>query len=111
TLAQSLAAARAMEAIFAEHPEISHQCGILMDGHHNWLARGAASALVAGIPIRYQPKLDRDSAVVAAASVVAKVERDSLMATLSEQYPHYGWQKNCGYGSAAHRAAIIEHGL
>jgi len=30
---------------------------------------------------------------------------------LHEQYPHYGWDKNKGYGTAAHRAAIAQHGL
>jgi len=49
-------------------------------------------------------------APVSAASVIAKVTRDRMMQDLYERYPHYGWNSNMGYGSAAHRAAIIKHG-
>ena len=48
---------------------------------------------------------------VAAASIAAKVERDSLMTGYAGQYPAYGWASNKGYGSAAHRAAIQKHGV
>ena len=43
---------------------------------------------------------------IAAASVVAKVYRDRLMADLAVQFPGYGWERNSGYGSAAHMAAL-----
>ncbi|MGE5514747.1 MAG: ribonuclease HII [Bacteroidota bacterium] len=39
---------------------------------------------------------------IAAASVIAKVRRDRLMAELATQFPGYGWEKNAGYGTAAH---------
>lgn len=55
-------------------------------------------------------KGDRDCVGVGAASILAKVERDHLMQALAVDHPAYGWEKNKGYGSAAHRAAIVEHG-
>ena len=109
--AQSVAAVRALEVIFAQHPLPATETGLMLDGHYNWLAKGAAADLVAGTQLIFRPKLDRDSAVVAAASVVAKVERDALMAKKAEDYPHYGWERNCGYGSVAHKEAVAQHGL
>jgi ribonuclease HII len=49
-------------------------------------------------------------APISAASVIAKVTRDRMMHELHAQYPHYGWNKNMGYGTAPHRAAIITYG-
>ena len=48
---------------------------------------------------------------IGAASIIAKVERDALMAEYAEVYPGYGFEKNVGYGTAAHIAAIKEKGL
>jgi len=47
---------------------------------------------------------------IAAASVIAKVTRDRLMQELAEQFPVYGFDIHKGYATAAHRAAIKEHG-
>jgi ribonuclease HII len=47
---------------------------------------------------------------IAAASIMAKVLRDRLMARLGQRYRHYCWDSNSGYGTAAHRGAIIAHG-
>jgi len=47
---------------------------------------------------------------IAAASVVAKVFRDRLMARLARRYPGYGWERNAGYGTAEHREALGLHG-
>ena len=47
---------------------------------------------------------------IAAASVLAKTYRDELMEQLGLTYPAYGWAQNVGYPTAAHRAAIREHG-
>ncbi|NLC73530.1 MAG: ribonuclease HII [Ruminococcaceae bacterium] len=49
-------------------------------------------------------------ASIAAASIVAKVQRDRYMIKLAEKYPMYGFEKHKGYGTAAHYAAIKEHG-
>jgi ribonuclease HII len=56
-------------------------------------------------------KGDSVSHLIAAASILAKVKRDSIMQTLHEEFPQYQWQNNKGYGTAAHIAAIREHGL
>lgn len=56
-------------------------------------------------------KGDSHSLSIAAASIVAKVTRDRLMVTLAQQYPGYGWEKNMGYPSAAHKEALINLGV
>ena len=48
---------------------------------------------------------------IAAASILAKTYRDEYMQQLHQQYPHYGWKDNKGYGTAFHRQAIALHGL
>ena len=55
-------------------------------------------------------KGDAKSVSIAAASVLAKVTRDHMMAALDEKYPEYGFAKHKGYGTAAHIAAIKEYG-
>jgi ribonuclease HII len=47
---------------------------------------------------------------IGAASIVAKVVRDRCMARLDRRYPGYGWPENAGYGTAAHRAALVRLG-
>ncbi len=47
---------------------------------------------------------------IAAASVLAKTYRDEYMARMHSQYPMYGWLSNKGYGTPAHRKAIMQHG-
>jgi ribonuclease HII len=49
---------------------------------------------------------DRLSYAIAAASIVAKVHRDSLMAALAERHPGYGFDRHAGYATADHREAI-----
>ncbi|MDE3111505.1 MAG: ribonuclease HII [Chloroflexota bacterium] len=56
-------------------------------------------------------KGDARSFAIAAASIVAKVTRDRLMAKLSLRYPGYGWEHNCGYPTIDHRTALQERGL
>ena len=53
---------------------------------------------------------DRKSLSIAAASIVAKVTRDRLMARLAADYPGYGWERNAGYGTAEHREALARLG-
>ena len=48
---------------------------------------------------------------IGCASIVAKVIRDRLMRRLALRYPGYGWERNVGYGTAEHRAAIDELGV
>lgn len=54
---------------------------------------------------------DAKSEAIAAASILAKVERDTEMCRLAGQYPGYGFEKHKGYGTKAHYAAIEELGL
>ena len=54
---------------------------------------------------------DEKSISIAAASIVAKCKRDAFMTSLSKLYPHYGWEKNAGYGTREHLAAIEREGI
>jgi ribonuclease HII len=56
-------------------------------------------------------KGDAKSVSIAAASIVAKVERDKLMVNLSISYPEYGFQHNMGYGTKEHVKAIHQYGI
>ena len=73
--------------------------------------------LTDGFPVPGMPaptlavwKGDRVAACVAAASVVAKVTRDRVMAQLHEQYPAYDFARHKGYSTPDHQAALAEHG-
>jgi len=48
---------------------------------------------------------------IAAASVLAKTFRDEFMEKIHEEYPQYGWNKNKGYPTLMHRAAIMKYGI
>lgn len=73
--------------------------------------------LLDGNPLRMDPrevnvvKGDGCCASIAAASIVAKVERDALMCRYAEEYPAYGFDSCKGYASAAHIEAIKRYGL
>jgi len=55
-------------------------------------------------------KGDDKSLSIAVASIIAKVTRDRLMRRLAIDFPHYGWERNAGYGTAEHLAALQKHG-
>lgn len=67
---------------------------------------------VPGVPVRSQRviKGDRLAACISAASVIAKVTRDRIMIELHETHPVYGFAAHKGYSTAAHQAALDEHG-
>jgi ribonuclease HII len=74
--------------------------------------------LVDGLPIRrfgfpHRALVDGDalSFSIAAASVVAKVERDRLMTRLAERFPAYGFDRHKGYGTPEHIEALHRHGI
>jgi ribonuclease HII len=93
--ATMLAMTRAVEAL-------SHDCAhILVDGNRcpNW--RWPSTAIVEG---------DAKCLSIAAASILAKEERDRMMIAAAADYPGYGWETNKGYGSAKHLAALRTHG-
>jgi ribonuclease HII len=62
------------------------------------------------IPQQAIIKGDRLSYSVAAAGIIAKVTRDRIMMELHEQFPQYGFARHKGYGTRAHKEAIIKHG-
>lgn len=81
------------------------------------LATTPATALVDGnqppaLSCRVQAivKGDAKSLSIAAASIIAKVTRDRIMAELGAAFPMYGFEKHAGYGTAAHLAALNAHG-
>jgi ribonuclease HII len=64
-----------------------------------------------GIPSQAIVKGDSKVAAISAASILAKTARDELMLKLHEQYPQYGFDGHKGYPTAAHIAALREHGV
>jgi ribonuclease HII len=62
-------------------------------------------------PAQAVVKGDAKSLSVAAASIIAKVTRDRAMAELAAAFPGYGWERNAGYGTAEHRAALERLGV
>ena len=78
----------------------------------------AAFALVDGndapaLPCKCETlvKGDSRSVSIAAASIIAKVTRDRLMALLHENHPVYGWRQNKGYGTPEHLSGLRAHGI
>lgn len=67
---------------------------------------------IPGLDIQQIPiiKGDAKSVSIAAASIMAKVTRDHMMDEYDTLFPEYGFKKHKGYGTAAHRAAILEYG-
>jgi len=63
-----------------------------------------------GLPQTSLPKGDERSLSIASASVLAKTVRDTLMRELDEQFPGYGLGQNKGYGTQAHRSALMRLG-
>lgn len=63
------------------------------------------------VPHHCMVKGDGRFASIAAASILAKTYRDDYMQQLHKEYPHYDWNNNKGYGTAAHRKAISIYGL
>lgn len=61
-------------------------------------------------PQRNLVRGDQRSATVAAASIIAKVARDRMMAEADREYPQYGFGRHKGYPTAGHRAALLAHG-
>lgn len=97
--ALSLAASRALTGL-SVRPDV-----VILDGNNSFIAQEQG-----GPRIVTRVKADQTCASVAAASVIAKVERDALMTSLHEQHPHYAWDKNKGYGALVHTQALREHG-
>lgn len=112
--ALGLAGRRAWAAVCAAVGE--EPVALVLDGRDDWLTRSDPDAGPAPAPRPLPPtprmlvRAEDRCATVAAASIVAKVARDDTMLALHASHPVYGWAGNKGYGAAAHRAAILEHG-
>lgn len=104
--ALGMAAARALDELAAAGVDVGAAI-VILDGSHDYIARQWPGR----ITVRPVVKADRDCASAAAASIIAKVARDAHMLELHEALPHYAWDRNKGYGSAAHRDAIRGHGV
>jgi ribonuclease HII len=64
-----------------------------------------------GRPAEAVVRGDALSLSIAAASIVAKCVRDRIMVDLAQQHPGYGWERNAGYPTKGHKAAMIERGV
>ncbi len=95
--ANDLAMARALDAL-PRRPAF-----VLIDGRH------VPHAL--DLPARAEIGGDGRSLSIAAASIIAKVTRDRIMAELALQHPGFGWERNAGYGTPEHRRALWSVGV
>jgi ribonuclease HII len=101
TAAVALAMGRAYEAL----PGLVRQAtgSVIIDGAINYLPDVEGSKAVI--------KADGSVACVSAASILAKVARDSWMAQAAEQFPGYGFEKHVGYGTRQHMEGLAAHGV
>ena len=95
---------------------------VILDGNHDWLTdptrvgllafaeEGADVAGTAVPPVTTLIKADLTCSSVAAASVLAKVERDAMMVALAAEVGAYAWELNKGYSAPEHLAALTVHG-
>jgi ribonuclease HII len=87
---------------------------VVLDGNHDWLSDPAREGLLAfadptaspQVPVRTMIKADLKCSSVAAASVLAKVTRDTHMITIAPEYPAYSWELNKGYAAPEHQEAL-----
>ena len=110
-----LAGMRALASIAAAgvEPDL-----VILDGNHDWLTPPDELGLLAFAhegapsvpPVTTMIKADMKCSSVAAASVIAKVERDGLMVALDADHPAYGWAVNKGYAAPEHMLALEAHG-
>lgn len=97
TEAVGLAMRRALEQINVSYDEV------VIDGAFNFLPEVSA--------VRTEVKADATVPAVSAASIVAKVARDTYMAELGPQYAAYEFAKHVGYGTALHLEKLKQHGV
>lgn len=103
TAALALATGRAVKSAQALHVPFSQ---IIIDGKINFLSHTKLAKYVSTMV-----KADDLIKEVSAASIIAKVARDKYMAEAGLRFSGYGFEKNAGYGTAAHMKAIAEKGI
>ncbi len=96
TASMKLAIKRALESA----PEVTQ---IIIDGNINYLADDSK--------VITQIKADQTVPAVSAASIVAKVARDTYMENASKDHPDFGFETHVGYGTKVHREALTMHGV
>lgn len=96
---------------------VTPRIGAILDGPSDYITKALGTFDAPAVPVPAhvvtRVKGDRHCATVAAAAVIAKVTRDRLMVDIARgnaRYAPYEWERNKGYGSAAHRRAIAELG-
>jgi ribonuclease HII len=113
-VALRLAGTRALDAL----PVIPDL--VILDGNYDWLTDpervgllgfvDTGVALAPCVPVRTMVKADLHCSSVAAASVLAKVERDAMMVALALDVPGFAWELNKGYSAPEHFAALMTRG-
>jgi ribonuclease HII len=93
--ATMLAMTRAVDALGVEPSEV------LVDGNRLPRWRYAARAIIGG---------DALHPCISAASIIAKEHRDRFMVAAAQDFPGFGWERNMGYGTAQHLAALRQYG-
>ena len=93
--ATMLAMTRAVDALGVEPSEV------LVDGNRLPRWRYAARAIIGG---------DALHPCISAASIIAKEHRDRFMVSTAQDFPGFGWERNMGYGTAQHLAALRQYG-
>jgi ribonuclease HII len=99
-LAMTMAVGRLCEEMEGEPHEVLIDGNLTPHGRRpEW--RWPARSIVGG---------DAIEPCISAASIIAKEHRDRLMRALAAEHPHYGWERNAGYGTPEHLAALRRHG-
>ena len=95
-LRASMLAMERAAAVLAAHYHLidGNRIPVALQGRADWIVKGDALCLS-----------------IAAASIVAKVSRDRFMVDLAQQHPGYGWERNAGYPTAEHLAALKKLGI
>lgn len=104
--ALGVAAHRAL-ARLRDEGAVAADAVIVLDGNVDYITPVSP----APAPVLTRVAADRDCAGTAAASVIAKTQRDALMVALAPDFPAYAWDRNKGYASLEHRRAIGRVGL
>ncbi|MDP4574656.1 ribonuclease HII [Qipengyuania sp. G39] len=100
-LAMTLATVRLVEALQLEPAEVLIDGNMTPHGRREEWRWPQARAIVGG---------DGKKACISAASIIAKEHRDRIMRDAATAHPHYGWERNMGYGTAEHLEALRTYG-
>lgn len=100
-LAMSLAVSRLVEALGAQPQEVLVDGNLTPQGRCDAWRWPRVRAIVGG---------DGLEPAISAASILAKEHRDRLMRAAAKAHPHYGWERNAGYGTKEHMEALRLHG-